>query len=130
MVKHPAGRMCNIPPMKQDTRQDYEERMLRVLIHLQRNLDRSVSLEELAEVAHFSPFHFHRIFRGMIGESVKAHLRRLRIEKAAWRLVQTDDPIIRIALDAGFESHAAFSRAFKIQMGQSPSDWRKAPRGH
>ncbi len=121
--------MCIIPPMKQDTRQDYEERMLRVLIHLQRNLDRSVSLEELAEIAHFSPFHFHRIFQGMVGESVKAHLRRLRLEKAASRLAQTDDPILRIALDSGFESHAAFTRAFKIQMGQSPSAWRKAPRG-
>ena len=115
--------------MKQDTRQDYEERMLRVLIHLQRNLDLDPSLEELAGVAHFSPFHFHRIFQGMTGESVKAHLRRLRLEKAAGRLTQTNDPIIRIALDAGFESHAAFSRAFKSQMGISPSEWRKGHRG-
>lgn len=103
--------------------------MLRVLIHLQRNLDRTVSLEELAAVAHFSPYHFHRIFRGMVGESVKAHLRRLRLENAAQRLAQTDDPILRIALDSGFESHAAFSRAFKSQMKKSPSEWRKGPRG-
>ena len=114
--------------MKEITRQDYEERMLRVLIHIQRNLDQSPTLEELAEVAHFSPFHFHRIFRGMTGESLKAHVRRLRIEKAAGRLRKTDHPVIRIALDAGFESHAAFTRAFKTQMGQPPNDWRKAPR--
>ena len=115
--------------MKEITRQDYEERMLRVLIHIQRNLDQSPTLEELAEVAHFSPFHFHRIFRGMTGESLKAHVRRLRIEKAAGHLRKTDHPVIRIALDAGFESHAAFTRAFKTQMGQPPNDWRKAPRG-
>jgi len=113
--------------LKQDTRQDYQERMLRVLIHIRNNLDHSPTLEELAQVAHFSPFHFHRIFRGMTGESLKAHLRRLRIEKAASRLWQTDDPIIRIALDSGFESHAAFSRAFKTQMGLSPSQWRSSP---
>lgn len=114
--------------MKQDTRQDYEERMLRVLIHIQRHLDHSPTLEELAAVAHFSPYHFHRIFRGMTGESLNSHLRRLRLEKAAVRLRQTDEQVITVALDAGFESHAAFSRAFKNQMGISPSAWRETPR--
>lgn len=114
--------------MKQDTRQDYEERMLRVLIHIQRNLDSSPTLDDLAAVAHFSPYHFHRIFRGMTGESLKSHIRRLRLEKAAGRLRQTEDQVLRIALDAGFESHAAFSRAFRTQLGMSPSAWREAPR--
>ncbi len=83
--------------------------------------------EELAELAHFSPFHFHRIFRGMTGESLQAHLRRLRLERAASKLRQTTDSILRIALDSGFESHAAFSRAFKSQLGHTPSDWRANP---
>ncbi len=113
--------------MKQDTRQDYQERMLRVLIHIQKNLDQSPTLEELAAIACFSPFHFHRIFRGMTGESLQAHLRRLRIEKAASRLRQTNDSVIRIALGSGFESHAAFSRAFKTQMRKTPSGWRRCP---
>ncbi len=110
--------------MKQETRQDYEERLLRVLVHIQRNLDQPVTLTELAAVAHFSPFHFHRIFRGMVGESVRAHQRRLRLERAATQLEQTADSVIRVALAAGFESHAAFSRAFKNQLGCSPSAWR------
>jgi AraC family transcriptional regulator len=122
----PSGNSAQEKTLKQDTRQDYQERMLRVLIHIQKNLDRSPSLEEIASVANFSPFHFHRIFRGMTGESFKAHLRRLRMEKAASRLSQTGDPVIRIALDSGFESHAAFSRAFKSQMGISPSQWRQS----
>jgi len=57
--------------MKQVTLQDYRERMLRVLAHTQRNLDRDLSLEELARVSASSPDHFHRIFRGMVGESLK-----------------------------------------------------------
>ena len=112
--------------MKADTRQDYEERILRVLIHLQQNLEQEPSLEDLAAVAHFSPFHFHRIFRGMTGESVAAYKRRLRLEWAAGQLRQTSDTVIRIALAAGFESHAAFSRAFKTQLGHTPSEWRTA----
>jgi AraC family transcriptional regulator len=84
--------------VKPDTRQDYEERILRVLVYLQRHLDRSPSLEDLAAVAHFSPFHFHRIFRGLTGESVQAHQRRLRLERAAGQLRQSADPVIRIAL--------------------------------
>ena len=74
--------MCNIPHMKQDTRQDYEGRMLRVLIHLQRNLDRSPSLEELAEVAHFSPYHFHRIFTALEGVPSRAQFRQVRNQSA------------------------------------------------
>lgn len=112
--------------MKPDTRQDYEERLLRVLVHIERHLDQPTTLEDLAVVAHFSPFHFHRIFRGMVGESVQAYQRRLRLERAAGRLNQTSDAVIQIALAAGFESHAAFSRAFKNQLGSSPSAWRQS----
>nr|MEE4266903.1 GyrI-like domain-containing protein [Candidatus Krumholzibacteria bacterium] len=70
-----------------------------------------------------------RIFRGMVGESLQAHLRRLRLERAATRLATSDDPVIMVAMDAGFESHAAFSRAFKGYFDQTPSQWRdRGPR--
>ncbi len=111
--------------MRTTTLHDYQQRLLRVLLYIQKNLDRDPSLEELAEVAHFSPYHFHRIFRGMVGESVRAHIRRLRLEQAAGRLLTGDDPVIRIALDAGYESHAAFTRAFSAMTGLSPSEYRK-----
>lgn len=114
--------------MRTTTLQDYQQRLLRVLVYIQKNLDRDPTLEELAEVAHFSPYHFHRIFRGMVGESVRAHIRRLRLERAAGRLVTGDDPIIRIALDAGYESHAAFTRAFGAMTGLSPSEYREQRR--
>jgi AraC family transcriptional regulator len=110
--------------MKQTTLDDYKGRMLRVLVHIQQNLDEPVSLEKLAAIAAFSPYHFHRIFRGMVGESVKEHIRRLRLERAAARLKLTDEPISRIALEAGYESHEAFTRAFRVGLGLSPSEFR------
>lgn len=111
--------------MKPDTQHNYNERMLRVLLHIQQHLDEALPLEELAGVAHFSPYHFHRIFRGMIGESVQKHVRRLRLERAAHRLKFTDQPVTRIAFDAGYETHESFTRAFRTMFDHSPSEFRK-----
>ena len=69
--------------MKNSTLQDYQERMLRVLVHIQQHLDEELALEALARIACFSPYHFHRIFRGMLGESLQEHVRRLRLQRAA-----------------------------------------------
>jgi AraC family transcriptional regulator len=69
--------------MKEQTFEDYRQRMLAVLVHIQRHLDADLSLEELATVASFSSFHFHRLFHSLVGESVKEHVRRLRLERAA-----------------------------------------------
>ena len=106
------------------TRQDYRRRILRVLVHIQHNLDAALPLEKLAEVACFSPFHFHRIFRGLVGESVKQHVRRLRLERAAQRLKHTEQPVVNIAFDAGYEAHESFTRAFQRSFGCSPSEYR------
>lgn len=110
--------------MKPVTFDDYRERMLRVLVFIQQNLDRELSLEELAGLAQFSPYHFHRIFRGMVGESLGTHIRRIRLERAAFRLRSSDDGVTRIALEAGYQSHAAFTRAFRTMTGTSPSAFR------
>src|SRR6185436_20700588 len=110
--------------MKPETVESYRERMLAVLVHIQEHLDDPLPLEELADVAHFSPFHFHRIFRGMVGESVKEHVRRLRLERAAHRLRFTGEPVTEIALDAGYQTHESFTRAFGAMFGESPSEFR------
>jgi AraC family transcriptional regulator len=111
--------------VKATTLEDYKKRILHVLIYIQENLDNELSLRELAEVAHFSPFHFHRIFRGMVGESLHAHVRRIRLERAVMRLRYTSQPIIDIAFEAGYETHEAFTRAFRSLTGHSPSEFRK-----
>lgn len=107
--------------------------MLAVLVHIQDHLDAELSLEALGKVAHLSPFHFHRIFTAFMGEGVKEHIRRLRLERAALALKSRDQTILDIALEAGFQSHEAFTRAFRAMFGCTPSNfrhsnhWQKSP---
>ncbi|WP_031482225.1 AraC family transcriptional regulator [Maridesulfovibrio frigidus] len=106
----------------------YNEQMMDVLLYIQKNLDQPLSPEELAAAACFSVVHFHRIFKGMIGESLKEHIRRLRLEKAAYMLCYTDESVINIALTAQYESPETFSRAFKKMFTVPPSDYRRTTR--
>lgn len=110
--------------MRDTTIQDYQSRILKVLVYIQKNLDEQFSLDELAAIASFSSFHFHRIFRGMVGESVKEHVRRLRLERAAHRLRFTGQPVTEIAFDAGYETHESFTRAFGAMFGEPPTEFR------
>ncbi len=114
--------------MRETTLRDYKERMLRVLVHIHQRLDDPLPLAELAALACLSSCHFHRVFTGMIGESVKEHIRRLRLERAATRLKLGDAPVIQIALEAGYESHEAFTRAFRSNFGASPTEYRRRKR--
>jgi AraC family transcriptional regulator len=110
--------------MKAATTESYQERILRVLVHIQGRLDEPLELDELAGVACFSPFHFHRVFRALTGEGVHEHVRRLRLERAAQRLKLQEQPVTQIAFDAGYESHEAFTRAFHAMFGKPPSEFR------
>lgn len=112
--------------MKKTTQELYKERLLKVLVFIQQNLDGHLSLEDLAKVAHFSIYHFHRIFHGLTGESLQEHIRRLRLERAAMRLKHSDNSILDIALEAGYETNESFTRAFKALCGCSPSSFRSS----
>src|SRR4029077_8321665 len=80
----------------------------------------------LAEVAHFSPFHFHRLFAAWMGATLGDYLRRRRVELAAMRLLsQPRLAVLSAALSVGFGSGEAFARAFKARFGCSPSAWRE-----
>ena len=114
--------------MKAITFQDYKQRMLRVLVHIQQHLDEALALETLAGLACFSPFHFHRIFKGMVGETLSEHVRRLRLERAAALLKRGARPVTQIALEAGYGSHEAFTRSFHAQFGCSPNQYRTTKR--
>ncbi len=114
--------------MKKGTLEDYHHRLLASLVHVQCHLDDDLPLDRLADVAGFSPFHFHRIFRSIVGESVKDHIRRLRLERAAHQLRHTTEPITSIALESGYETHESFSRAFRKAFQRSPSAFRQARR--
>jgi AraC family transcriptional regulator len=110
--------------MKACTGQDYRERIVRTLVHIQEHLDQELDLDEAAAVAAFSRFHFHRIFRGLVGETFREHVRRLRLERAARDLKVLDVPVVQIALAAGFETHEAFTRAFGDMFKVTPSAFR------
>lgn len=109
-------------------RNGYARRILRVQHYIADHLDRELSLEELAEVAHLSAFHFHRIFSGMTGETVKSYVRRLRIERAATLLTYTDRSVTDIGFDAGYGTPASFVRAFRGIFDQAPSAYRTMTR--
>jgi len=107
------------------SRDVYVDRMHRVTRHIDQHLDQFLDLETLAGVAHFSPFHFHRLFSAWMGETLGGYLRRRRCEIAATRLLaQPRLPILQIALGVGFGSAEAFTHAFSARFGCSPTSWR------
>jgi len=108
-------------------REEYTFRINRVLDYIERNIDKTLSLAKLADVASFSRFHFHRIFAAMVGETTNQFIQRLRINKAAGQLAgYPNKSITAIALDCGFSGSATFARAFRDRHGMSASEWRDA----
>jgi len=106
----------------------YARRIEKVIRYIERHLDEDLSLAKLAEVACFSPFHFHRQFREYTGITVGRLIRLLRLRRASLQLAFNPAlPITDIALDAGFENSESFSRAFREIYGQPPSVFRKSP---
>ncbi len=112
-------------PTKETTVREYRERVNRVIFHIERNLDQPMNLQELAQIACFSPCHFHRIFVAFTGEPLAEYVRRLRLERSALWLVHLDHSVTDIALGAGYETSSAFGRAFLAHFGVSPSEYRK-----
>src|SRR5690348_5485343 len=106
------------------TDEKHEQALLATLLYIQTHLDQDLSLELLAERAGFSAYHFHRLFRAAIGEAVKEYIRRLRLERGAYRLKISYEPILHLALEAGFKTHESFTRAFERQFGVTPSAYR------
>jgi AraC family transcriptional regulator len=108
-------------PKKEASQQIYQARINRVIDHITENLAEELSLSQLAEVANFSEFHFHRIFRTLMNESLNEFITRLRIEKAVRLLrYQPRYTLTDIAVECGFNSLSNFSRTFKKQCGVSP----------
>jgi AraC family transcriptional regulator len=106
-------------------RQEYTARVNRVIDHIEANIDQDLYLAALADIAGFSPFHFHRIFSSLTGETLNGFVQRVRVEKAASMLVQNHQKSITIiALECGFSGASAFAREFRKTFGMSASEWR------
>lgn len=112
--------------MRSTTRETYEERIRRAVRAVIDHLDDPKDGAELADLACFSRFHFHRIFKGLVGESVDELRRRLLMERAAYQLRTAAASVFDVATNAGFVSPEAFARAFRKAYGMPPRDYRSA----
>ncbi len=106
----------------------YVDRLMRALEFIEANLAAPLSPQAVAERAHFSVYHFQRIFRAMTGCSLGSYIRKRRLTEASHRLRKTDSDILAIALGLQYESQEAFSRAFKKMYGLTPGDYRNRRR--
>jgi AraC family transcriptional regulator len=100
---------------------DYVERVNRAIDHIVRNLAQPMRLQEVSKAAGFSPFHFHRVFKSLLGETLNQFVKRLRLERALYQMSHAPTRLLtQVALDCGFASSSDFSRSFKQQYGLAP----------
>jgi len=112
--------------IQQESRKVYIHRINRVADYLEANLEEDHSLQTLADVAHFSPYHFHRIFKALTGETVNHYVKRIRLQKAGSMLLSDHSRSVEeVALLCGFNSTPVFCRAFRDHFGQNTGEFRK-----
>jgi AraC family transcriptional regulator len=105
------------------TQADYIERTNAAIDYIVRNLDGELKLQDVAQVACFSPFHFHRVFRSLLGETLNQFVKRQRLERALYLMSHAPGrSLTDIALACGFSSSSDFSRSFKSRYGTAPSE--------
>ncbi len=115
----------NLSSIQQQSRKEYFQRINRVVDYIDAHLDEEHSLENLSKVAHFSPFHFHRIFRVLTGETINSYVKRIRLQKAGSMLLSDNErSVSEVAALCGFNSTAVFCRAFKTHFGRSTGEFR------
>ncbi len=97
-------------------------RVNRAIDHILQHLDEPIRLDDIAQVACFSPFHFHRIFRALMGETLNAFVKRVRLERAVHLMAfRKQASLTEVALSCGFSSSSDFSRSFRQRYGVAPS---------
>lgn len=104
---------------------DYKNRINRVFKYIDKNLDSDLSLNTISDIAFFSPYHFHRVFKFVTKETLNEYVTRQRIEKSALELIHKDVGITEISTKYGFNDNSSFTRTFKKYYGVSPTEFRK-----
>jgi len=106
------------------TKEEYQKQVNIIVEYINDHLGEELDLNILADKANFSPFHFHRIMKAFLGESLGAYIMRLRVETAARLLRYTELPIQDIAYRLGYDVPSSLSKAFKSFYGISPKEFR------
>ena len=101
------------------------DRLSKALAFIESNLSEAIGVEQIATASGLSVFHFCRLFRRVMGETVMSYVRRRRLSEAAVRLRDEDIRLIELALESGFESQQAFHRAFKRLFDMTPGEFRR-----
>ena len=99
--------------------------VFRSLLEIEAHIQEKLTVTALAESIHISKYHYQRIFREAVGESVMRYVTRRRMALAAAELTETDASVLEIALRYGYDSHDGFTRAFRATLGITPADYRK-----
>src|SRR5690606_27404230 len=110
---------------RKEIQEDYSIRINRVFEYIDENLNSDLSLETVAALAFFSPFHFHRIFKFITDETLNKYVTRRRIEKSALDLLHKNITATEISHNLGYSDISSFSKAFKKYYGLSPTEFRK-----
>jgi AraC-like DNA-binding protein len=127
MMQAPQGSLVLDRPLATQTRADHETAVHTVIAEMRANLDAPYTLDDFAEMASYSPFHFARMFRQLIGVPPGEFMAALRFEQAKHLILTTDASITDICFDVGFSSLGTFSSRFKHLVGVSPVDLRALP---
>lgn len=110
--------------MRNSTKNDYIQSVCKVILYIEQNYTEDLNLEELSKVASFSKYHFHRIFKSIVGENLSDYIRRVRLSSTTLKF-KTNQKITKIAIDSGYETNASFSKAFKKHFGITPKEFSK-----
>ena len=102
----------------------YDPKIQQVLSYINENLGRELSVDELAEQAYLSRYHFMRLFKAQTGSTVHAYVRQKRLLHAA-RLIREGVSVGKAAADSGFGDYSSFHRAFRESFGISPGQLKK-----
>lgn len=104
---------------------NYRKALEKAITYIENHLSENMTVDQVAQIAGYSYYHLNRQFTAVIGESVGSYIKKRRLARAAKQLLNTQEKVITIGLEAGFESAEAFSRAFKQLYQVSPQLYRK-----
>ncbi len=107
------------------SKKHHKERMNRVIQFIEDNLSSDIDVSQLSSIACYSEFHFHRLFRCYVGESIYGYRKRLLLERAVRQLLHSNDNITEISFKCGYENQSSFNKAFKKQFSYTPGQVRQ-----